>query len=47
VKDLLRKGALTDVEILELQEAAIPDGLFALDDNGARRALDASSGGQN
>jgi hypothetical protein len=40
VKDLLRKGALTDVEVLELQERAIPDGLFALDDPAARRALD-------
>jgi hypothetical protein len=41
VKDLLRKGALTEVEVLELQERTIPDGLFALEDSAARRALDA------
>lgn len=40
VKDLLRKGALTEVEVLELQERTIPDGLFALDDPAARRALE-------
>jgi outer membrane lipoprotein-sorting protein len=40
VKDLLRKGALTEVEVLELQERTIPDGLFSLEDSAARRALD-------
>ena len=43
VKDLLRKGALTEVEILELQERTIPDGLFALEDSAARRALETTS----
>src|SRR3954454_22389877 len=40
VKDLLRKGALTEVEVLELQERAIPEGMFALDDSRERRALE-------
>lgn len=40
VKDLLRKGARTEVEVLELQARAIPDGLFSLDDSTARRALE-------
>ena len=40
VTDLLRKGAQTDVEVLELQERAIPDSLFSLDDSTARRALE-------
>jgi hypothetical protein len=40
VKDLLRKGARTEVEVVELQERAIPDGLFSLDDSTARRALE-------
>jgi hypothetical protein len=40
VKDLLRKGALTEVEVLELQERIVPDGLFSLDDSAARRALE-------
>ena len=39
VKDLLRKGAETDVNILEIQERTIPDGLFSLDDPTARREL--------
>jgi hypothetical protein len=43
VKDLLRKGALTEVEVLDLQERAIPDGLFSLDDSAARRALEATT----
>jgi hypothetical protein len=46
VKDLLRKGALTEVEVLELQERAIPDGLFALDDPAARRALETQTSKQ-
>jgi hypothetical protein len=41
VRDLLRKGALTEVEILELQERTIPDALFSLDDSGQRKALEA------
>ena len=40
VRDLLRKGAQADITISELQERAIPDGLFSLDDGTARRALD-------
>jgi hypothetical protein len=40
VKDLLRKGTITEVDIRDLQERAIPDGLFSLDDPSARRALE-------
>ena len=39
VKDLLRKGAITEVEVLHLQERPVPDGLFDLADASARRAL--------
>ena len=39
IKDLLRK-AQTEIEVVELQERAIADGLFALDDPTARRALE-------
>jgi hypothetical protein len=41
VRDLLRKGALTEVDVLELQERAVPDALFDLRNSAARRALDA------
>jgi Outer membrane lipoprotein-sorting protein len=43
VRDLLRKGVVTEVEVLELQERTIPDGLFALDDPAARRALETTT----
>jgi hypothetical protein len=40
VKDLLRKGARTEVEVLDLQERPIADALFSLDDPAARRSLE-------
>ena len=43
VRDLLRNGALTEVEVLDLHEQPIPDGLFSLDDSTARRQLEAAS----
>jgi hypothetical protein len=39
IKDLLRKEARTDVEIVELEARAIADGLFSLDDATARNGL--------
>jgi len=39
VKDLLRDGALTEVEVLELQVRPVPDALFDLRDPTSRRAL--------
>lgn len=39
VKDLLRQGAQTEVEVLELEERRVPDGLFDLNDSSARAAL--------
>lgn len=39
VKDLLRKGATTEVEVLDFQERPVPDALFDLADPSARRAL--------
>lgn len=42
VKDLLRKAAQTEVEVLELEERAIPDALFDLNDSSARAALAAA-----
>lgn len=46
VKDLLRKGTITEVEIRDLQERPIPDGLFSLDDASARRALESAAAKQ-
>ena len=43
VKDLLRKGTITEVEIRDLQERPIPDGLFSLEDASARRTLDSEA----
>lgn len=40
VKDLLRKGEQTEVQVLELEQRTIPDGLFALDDPALRHALE-------
>ncbi len=44
VRDLLRKGALTRVEVVEFEERAVPDALFDLKDPGARRALEKGGG---
>ena len=41
VRDLLRKGAMTEVHVLDLQERSVPESLFDLHDSSARRALDA------
>jgi hypothetical protein len=41
VRDLLRKGAMTEVHVLDLQERSVPEALFDLHDSSARRALDA------
>lgn len=43
VRDLLRNGALTEVEVLDLHEQPISDGLFSLDDSTARRQLEAAA----
>lgn len=40
VKDLLRKGQVTEVEVVELQEREVPEALFDLRDPSARQALD-------
>ena len=40
VLDLLRKGALTHIEVVEFEERAVPDGLFDLGDSSERRALE-------
>lgn len=42
VKDLLRKGALTEVDVTEMDARPVPDALFDLGDSTARRALDAA-----
>ena len=42
VQDLLRKGARTEVRVVELEELQVPDALFDLADPTARRALGAS-----
>jgi hypothetical protein len=41
VRDLLRKGAMTEVQVLDLEERSVPEALFDLHDSSARRALDA------
>ena len=43
VKDLLRKGVVTEVEVRDLQERPIPQGFFSLDDPSARRALETAA----
>lgn len=43
VNDLLRKGATTDVEILELEERKVPDALFSLENSSARDALETTN----
>ena len=40
IRDLLHGGAVTDVEVLEFEERAVPDGLFDLADPSARRRLE-------
>jgi hypothetical protein len=40
VRDLLRKGAATEIEVLTVDARAVPDGLFLLDDGAARRELE-------
>ena len=40
VKDLLRNGESTEVDVLELQERPVPEALFDLRDRAARRALE-------
>lgn len=43
VRDLLRKGATTEVEVRDLEERSVPAVLFDLHDSSARRALDAGT----
>lgn len=40
IKDLLRKSAATEIEVLDLDPRAVPEDLFRLDDGTARRALE-------
>ncbi len=40
LRDNLRGGALTRVELLELEERSVPEGLFSLSDGAARRRLE-------
>jgi hypothetical protein len=40
LSDLLRKGAKSEVEVLELEERPVPAALFDLEDASARHALD-------
>jgi hypothetical protein len=40
VRDLLRKGAQTEVDVIELEPRAVPDGLFDIRDGSARRTLE-------
>jgi hypothetical protein len=40
VRDLLRKGAETRIEVVEFDEREVPAGLFSLDDPTTRRALE-------
>jgi Outer membrane lipoprotein-sorting protein len=42
VRDSLHGGATTTVEVLDLEERAVPDGLFDLADPSARQRLEAS-----
>ena len=39
VRDMLRKGALTTIDVIECEERAIADGLFDLTNSAARQAL--------
>ena len=42
LSDLLRRGAKSEVSVLELEERPVPSALFDLDDASARNALNAS-----
>lgn len=43
IRDALHGGATTQVEVLEVEERAVPDGLFDLADPGARQRLESGS----
>lgn len=43
VRDLLRKGAATEIEVLSVDPRTVPDDLFRLDDGAARRALESKT----
>ena len=43
VRDALHGGAVTSVEVLELEARPVPDGLFDLEDAAERRRLDSSA----
>jgi len=42
VRDLLRKGTVTEIEVLTVDPRTVPDDLFRLDDGSARRALEST-----
>ena len=42
VRDLLREGAATEIEVLTVDPRAVPDDLFRLDDGAARKALEST-----
>ena len=44
VRDHLRNGAVTQVDVVELEARTVPDALFSLEDATGRRALEASGG---
>lgn len=43
IKDLLRKGAATAIEVLSVDPRPVADALFSLDDGAARKALETKS----
>jgi outer membrane lipoprotein-sorting protein len=43
IRDLLRKGAATEIEVLTVDPRPVPDDLFRLEDGTARRALDSKT----
>jgi outer membrane lipoprotein-sorting protein len=43
IKDVLRKGAATEIEVTTLDPRPVPDDLFRLDDGAARRALESKT----
>lgn len=47
VRDLLRKGHVTEVDVVDFEERVIPDALFDLRDSSARRALTDSAPGRS
>ena len=42
IRDALRGGATTQVDVLEVEERAVPDGLFDLADSSARQRLESA-----